>query len=76
MSKSGVFFYILTYINFRQTNAINTIFYASFMLRILQQTKEFSSHAILQILKIIKNLKKKNLKKHEKYQNLELFFKF
>ena len=52
------FFYILTYINFRQTNAINIIFYTSFMLGILQQTKEFSSHAIHQILKIIKNLNK------------------
>ena len=47
-------------------------FDTNFMLGILQQTKEFSSHTLTLIIKI----EKKNKKKHEKYKNIEVIFKF
>ena len=42
-------FQTLTYINFRQTNAFNMIFYISFLLGILKQTKESSCQTNHQI---------------------------
>ena len=46
-------------------------FDTNFMLGILQQTKEFSSHTLTLSIKI-----EKKKKKHEKYQNIEVIFKF
>ena len=72
ISESGGFFEVLTDDNYEQTNVIQLeLFYASPMLRILQQTKELS---IMHFKG--RNFELKSWKKKKPLKNIELFWNF